>query len=232
MSSANENGSDDGIGKRLAKFVFASANSPFTEFADKQRVERLNQCKQLEAMLKACEHANRPENAIWEKDDEASPMRETTSVNTSGLKISRFLGWESTENGTTDAASLGANRGTDVMREAAASFTETSGSENIAEMTRHKKMQNAARKEYSAGCARETHELWACRALALGCGQDLGKLKTCWNKSQQALVGENNGGLSNDGSDPSCRMEQRGMAHCATKNAAELAKRLEDAKNR
>lgn len=57
MSSNGSSSDDDNDGfvDRLAKTLFASPNSPLTAFADRQRIERLEQCSQLANFLSACQ---------------------------------------------------------------------------------------------------------------------------------------------------------------------------------
>ena len=42
--------------------------------------------------------------------------------------------------------------------------------------------------DYDATCQREEHSLWACRGVALQCGQELTALRECFNEKQGLLV--------------------------------------------
>ena len=79
------------------------------------------------------------------------------------------------------------------------------------------------------------HEMWACRALAVGCGNHLDDLKKCWsdqNTTTRVVVrrGDDDGGAMNFHPEKdearSCRGVQMRMARCVNKRAAELNERV------
>lgn len=102
------------------------------------------------------------------------------------------------------------------------------------------------RHEYDATCQREEHAVWACRAVALGCGADLTELRNCFNEIQG--VG-NDGELANvgavlkhkrtayeigkksksasieEGEEIPCREIQERMGKCISDNSKALARR-------
>jgi len=84
-------------------------------------------------------------------------------------------------------------------------------------------------KEKNIGCARETHALWACRALALGCAADLASLKKCFvHKLGTTNPGElhydsGGGSVTTSG----CGLEQKKIRDCVLKNWTELKERTE-----
>ena len=43
-------------------------------------------------------------------------------------------------------------------------------------------MPEKLRHAIETSCARERHAVWACRAVALGCGKELGVLKACFDE--------------------------------------------------
>ena len=79
----------------------------------------------------------------------------------------------------------------------------------------------------STCCPRETHALWACRAMALGCATDLVKLKKCF----KTTLGDTNPSSiqynASVQSDESCGIEQRAVGDCVLKNWNELNERIE-----
>ncbi len=99
----------------------------FSKLQDDQRMERLQHCRELEDVLKACEESQEVYNP--------NTMEELPG----GLRRMKYFGW----------------RG--VLEK-----------ENMPE-----KLKQAI----VSSCARERHSLWACRAVAMGCGQELGALK-------------------------------------------------------
>ena len=168
MPSADDN---DGFMDRLAKLLFASLNGPFTAFANRQRVEWLDQCRQLELILKKCQSANANDANVGAHESETSMPSDQTDIppSRSRARIARFFKWDSLEQD--EQSNMQQGDGTrSVLSEAAASFYEDSDGE------KKSVKRKTANTKYSKGCAIETHELWACRALALGCGNHLSGL--------------------------------------------------------
>ena len=208
---------EEGLVDRLAKKLFASSSSPLSEFADRQRAERLASCRQLETILNACQ----AESRIGLKhtlDAHVLTSDDTTVTTTeSGIKIARFFNWGSPH------ADPNNNQASDRV-----------------DASTEDKPSDAVKSIYSQGCHKETHELWACRALALGCGNYLSDLRRCWNENCQvkALRKSTDGSSEiiyednniNRGADK-CQEIQQNMAKCVTKHASELAERIEARKN-
>mmetsp|Transcript_16086 Transcript_16086/g.29155 ORF Transcript_16086/g.29155 Transcript_16086/m.29155 type:complete len:228 (-) Transcript_16086:84-767(-) len=225
MPPANDD--KDGPMDRLAKRLFAAPDSPFTAFADKQRIERLEQCRQLERILKSCQSANDAQVAGIEIETNPSEQTELEYPR-SGARIARFFKWDSPDsdeqNNTQHADS---SKG--VFSEAAASFQ--SGDDGEKDQS-HQIKKPKMRSRFSSDCARETHELWACRALALGCGNHVGDLRRCWNDANLPAKKSSTGNeiTFENGNENSCRNIQVSMANCVNKHAAELAERVQAAK--
>lgn len=233
MPTANNNDEDkDGIMDRLAKTLFASPGSPLTAFADQQRIERLENCRQLERVLKACQSANN--DAQFTGGDESETTlsekeEDTWSIPPSrgSVRLARFFNWDNpelAEQHQNNESKEGSDRS--ALSEAAASFygENVDGGENTAPA----KIKKAERNRFSGSCAREAHELWACRALALGCGNYLADLRSCWSESH--LKSQMSGGNEitfENGSEDSCRNIQISMSKCVSKHAAELAERVQ-----
>ena len=217
MSNDNKDGPID----RLAKSLFASPGSPFTAFADKQRSERLEQCKDLEDILMACQRANKVgglNNAASAATDHNESVENTSR---SEARIKRFFKWNESSHQSNDDKSS-------VLQDAAASILDGDGDsiDKNNDNTQSRRLNNNAA-IYSKGCIRETHEMWACRALALGCGNHLSDLRKCWSDASSV---QNKGELTfKDGdsdSDASCSGIQQQMARCVVKNTAELKERM------
>ncbi|KAL7532057.1 hypothetical protein ACHAXR_004402 [Thalassiosira sp. AJA248-18] len=229
MPPASDN--NDGIMDRMAKRLFASQDSPFTAFADRQRIERVEQCRQLERILKACQSANDAQVAGNEFDTNSSEEVEF-QPSRSGARIARFFKWNGPDeqNGTQEVDSGRIS----VLSEAAASVYEDSDTSD-GQMKQPVPRKKSNKRSFSTNCAIETHELWACRALALGCGNHVGDLRRCWsdanspNQKTAAAVG--NEITFENGNENSCRHIQLNMAKCVNKNAAELAERVQAAKD-
>ena len=229
MPTSNDN--EDGIMDRLAKKLFASPSSPLTAFADRQRVERLDQCRQLERILEACQSAarNNNENDPRQQQRLVSTTVEELPNSRSGARISRFFGWNSSDGSDQQNVTSTTISGS-VLDDATSSIFEDNG-EKIMQI---KGKKSVARMSFSDNCAIETHELWACRALAVGCGSHLAELRQCWSDAerQSLLAKMKEDGVelySNSNSnkkDASCRSVQLNMARCVNKNSAELDERV------
>ena len=217
MSNDNKDGPID----RLAKSLFASPGSPFTAFADKQRSERLEQCKDLEDILMACQRANKVDS-VDDAGAAATDHNESVeNTSRSEARIKRFFKWnESSQQSNDDKSS--------VLQDAAASILDGDGDaiDKNNDNAQSRRLNNNAA-IYSKGCIRETHEMWACRALALGCGNHLSDLRKCWSDASSV---QNKGELTfkddDSGSDASCSGIQQQMARCVVKNTAELKERM------
>ena len=217
------NDNQDGPIDRLAKSLFASPGSPFTAFADKQRSERLEQCKDLEDILMACQRANK----VGADDNSgAVATNHNESVENSSrseARIKRFFKWNEPHQSNDDKSS--------VLQDAAASILDGDGDIRDRNDNNQSRRLNNNAALYSKGCIRETHEMWACRALALGCGNHLSDLKRCWSDASSV---QNKGELTfkdgDSGLDASCSGIQQQMARCVLKNTAELKERMAAAK--
>lgn len=199
----------------LSGFVFGGDNF-LGRFADDQRVERLKGCAELERALKACV-ARRDEML---KASSGGSVRATVGArgddarrrdDRSGAKIARFFRW----GGGGDAAAGGKDRAGD--NDVSSGPSGASSSE-------------------ISSCARETHEAWACRGMALGCASDLVELKKCFReKEEEAYFSSQSstyaGNDANDGTGggpkaAACAEEQRKLGTCAAVNAARLQERI------
>lgn len=83
------------------------------------------------------------------------------------------------------------------------------------------------------GCIPEKHSLWTCRAVALGCGAHLGKLKTCFDNQplENILLQPKTTYESNDKQsallDPTipCADLQKALGECVNQKAQELERK-------
>lgn len=144
MPANNNDG--DGIMDRMAKRLFASPGSPFTAFADRQRIERLEQCRQLERILNACQAASDAQaidTTNLSEEDAFPPSK-------SGVRIARFFKWED----TADPEEEDQNCSRSVLSDAADSFYDNDGGR------KQQIVQTNKRSRFSKSCAREAHELW------------------------------------------------------------------------
>ena len=222
--------SRDGPIDRLAKALFASPSSPLTAFADRQRLERLDQCKQLEDILLSCQKANE----VRENGDRDSTttveIGSAANKSRSEARIKRFFKWNEPQQ--TSSSSDDNNTSSNVFSDATASIYGDGGGESSDDKQVRNRLNTNTSPRYSKDCIKETHEMWACRALALGCGNHLSNLKQCWSdaSSVQQSKGEITFKDGDSASDASCRGIQQQMARCVTKNTAELEQRIASTK--
>ena len=220
MPPASDDNGKDGFVDRLAKSIFASPDSPFTAFADRQRVERLNECGELQRIVDACQAA-----ASNAKDNNTSNNLSSDvdiPSSKSATRISRFFKWNSVDQSSAAQQQQADTSSSDVFTEAASSFTN--GNESKNSNSQRSKTSNSSRASYSKGCVIETHELWACKALAVGCGNFLSDLRQCWTKQQieDAQRSENEGITYLNSNRDNCRDIQIDMGRCVKKNIKEL----------
>jgi hypothetical protein len=237
-SRDNDEGNDaeNGIMTRLARTLFANPNSPFTEFADKQRLERIDQCKGLERILMACQSAKRVRDeareAGMEINETTDAALEGMPASRSGARIARFFKWDNSPDSTDDGLNHAQPAEAGALDRAVSSIYDKGNVGGDDGASKGKK--SIVRPRFSEDCAIETHEMWACRALALGCGNHLDDLRRCWSDKNPitAVVTRRGDDGMDFHEDPkkdekkSCRGIQISMARCVNRHAAELNERV------
>lgn len=228
----------NGYFARLADRVFGSDGFLGT-FADEQRLERLDGCKALEGDWDHCRKMQRRlmeeverlrveregGGGFWgrrknntqsaaatvgvtdEQPDEAVDTSYVPSQSATKTRIARFYDWGEPDGDAAEAPGGGDDGG------------------------------GLAAPATSASCHRETHSVWACRALAVGCADHLVPLRKCLQRtgtvathyegSTGAAGGAADDGFSN-GSADECILEQRALAQCVNVKLEELDKRFRD----
>ena len=90
----------------------------------------------------------------------------------------------------------------------------------------------------SKTCAREQHALWACRAVAVGCGLELGNLKRCFDEEGPMSVLSNpqnqyegKAPKSRKGGEIPCGGLQQQVGQCVNTGLRELDERERDRKS-
>ena len=221
----------NGYFARLADRVFGSDGFLGT-FADEQRLERLDGCKALEGDLSHCtrmqrrlmaeverrrvekegggggfwgRRKNNKQSAAADQADEAVDTSYVPSQSATKTRIARFYDWGEPDGDAAEAPGGGDDGG------------------------------GLAAPATSASCHRETHSVWACRALAVGCADHLVPLRKCLQRtgtvathyegSTGAAGGAADDGFSN-GSADECILEQRALAQCVNVKLEELDKRF------
>ena len=226
----------DGYFARLAGRVFGSGSGDgfLATFADEQRLERLDGCTALEGDLEQCQRIRRKMEEALEKTESGSGGRGfwgrsgnnksktdtdemdgtdaltyVPSQSATKLRIARFYDWGEPDGGATAAAP-----------DAAAS------------------VNGATTTASPPSCHRESHSVWACRALAVGCADHLVPLRKCLRRTGSAAVHyegssgealtEDGGAIGGTGSVDECVLEQQALAQCVNVKLDELDKRFRE----
>ena len=147
----------------------------FETASDQQRVERLEQCRVLESILQSC----RQEQALTRQAKQQSMDRGRSS-----RSWWPFSGRAATAKSKESAGS-------------SASDTTASSSDHVYQHHHVPTLENTPGgirmlrffhwRELPAefphtNCRREEHAVWACRAVAVGCGQPLTQLRDCFDE--------------------------------------------------
>eukprot|EP00531_Pseudo-nitzschia_arenysensis_P008143 CAMPEP_0116143420 /NCGR_PEP_ID=MMETSP0329-20121206/15444_1 /TAXON_ID=697910 /ORGANISM="Pseudo-nitzschia arenysensis, Strain B593" /LENGTH=234 /DNA_ID=CAMNT_0003638745 /DNA_START=34 /DNA_END=735 /DNA_ORIENTATION=+ len=136
----------------------------FQEFDDRQRINRLSECRKLDKILNDCRKRNqpgKPKTRYTTKKDEDDPI-ESVSI---GVRNMKYFGWRGIlKSSTPPSQSADGEASDDKKNDTAPEGPDLS----------------VLRPQIRSSCAREEHAVWACRAIATGCGKDLSELKKCF----------------------------------------------------
>ena len=91
----------------------------------------------------------------------------------------------------------------------------------------------------ATACQREEHALWACRAVAVGCGEPLTKLRDCFDAvGPREVLTQKDGGCYESSHQSSkgkqtipCAEFQEAVGKCVAKNLHELQQRVAQREN-
>jgi hypothetical protein len=133
----------------------------WTDLHDRQRLERLQQCRRLQEHLTACQQqaaaANTTKPLARKSPMKAGEVDGIAAVKevaerdiehiVPGLRMMKYFGW----------------RG--IHKSAQNDDEDNDKIKHVLDQT----------------CAREQHALWACRAVAIGCGSELVQLRNCFD---------------------------------------------------
>eukprot|EP00977_Amphora_coffeiformis_P003971 scaffold795_cov187-Amphora_coffeaeformis.AAC.12 len=205
-TDTDNNGKDDASSTwgsfRTTLSSSTSLFSNFRETIDAQRIERLKQCQSLQGLLQACRE-KRPDRAQLED----FPM---------GIRSVRYFQWRHGNENSHTRGGASASNGT-----------------------------------ATNSCVREEHALWTCRGVALKCGGEVVRLRDCFQEysaeellhpDNEATAYENNNHTTNATTTttmkkkkkitPPCAEFQQALGTCVTQNAAALAERQQQYKNK
>ena len=149
----------------------------WTGLMDQQRLERLRQCYALNAILKACEHDHHRHTKHQHTKKEKTGSSKDTHQKEGGIpkldevgggiRMLHYYGWRQTQQ--------------HMMQQQQHSNSKNSTPAAAAA---------AATIVHQPGCIPERHAVWACRAIALGCGKELNVMKTCFDDHTAEVLSE------------------------------------------
>lgn len=199
----------------------AGIASRIGEFMDQQRLERLKQCQEIDAVLRDClQRRNKMLNG------ETVPQeQESLSVDqiVPGTRMMRYFGWHKETPSSPESVSFSS------VWQSASETDETT-------VTVKEEMKPATTANASASstvtliptCAKEMHAIWACRSVCLGCAGDLRNLKDCFQLLPEEVLNAHETAYEPTLSNVTipCRQSQEELGRCVVKNAKELQQRL------
>jgi len=192
-------------------------------FADQQTYERLKQCGEIEDALNECERIRKLVELQKTKKkkqkqlsaSELSPEHRLSDTR-SGMRIARFYDW-----------GLSNPRAEEAL---AAMRDENAGLNSLRPSEVGKEAEAAASRNgfVPESCSMERHAVWGCRAMALGCANELVKLKKCFvekhsDTNPQYFAYENSDDVSKT---DACDVDMQTLGRCVSKNWKELDERL------
>ena len=187
---------------------FALVKQQWEEFSDQQRIDRLKSCQVLDGILQDCrqkqqaqkkkhgrKHHRDHDHAI---DTAADPIESVTI----GIRKMKYFGWRGIVSSSSSSSS---DNNSSYSDESTEENDSNNIQDNTIEMKQHKKKQQLEHNKEAGlvseqliqsrireSCSREEHAVWACRAIATGCGQDLSLLKRCFEEGEHEHEHEHN----------------------------------------
>ena len=193
-----------------------------TSFADEQTYERLKQCGDIQDALNECERIRKLIKLSKKKGTELSASETSPKISLTdtraGMRIARFYDWGLSNPRAAEA--LAAMRGDSVLH----SSTHPSEVEKEVEAVELKSRNESM----PVSCSRERHAVWGCRAMAVGCAEELVQLKKCFiekhrDTNPQYFAYENSNDLSNT---DACQVDMQKLGQCVSQKWKELDERL------
>ncbi|GKY92053.1 hypothetical protein MPSEU_000176800 [Mayamaea pseudoterrestris] len=149
----------------------------FESASDQQRLERLEQCRVLEEILASC------------RRQQQQQQQQQQNVKADSQRNNGSWFWPFTARQAsiiaTDTAT--AEQACDISQQSPLSLENTSAGVRMLRFFHWRELPSDFPLHQTA-CLREEHALWACRAVAVGCGKPLTKLRDCFDKQGASNV--------------------------------------------
>lgn len=207
--------------ERFGSFLFGK-DGMFSEFSDQQRMDRLKQCATLEHALRDCQKnkllppPSKKEETLSKQSSWWFPWstkKESSIQNTSTTSTDVNKDMSSTNTDRTTIDLLSVNINTKDIDDQRIEPSRMSRNDHVAmKINKFYDWNNDdTAKQSKKNCDMETHAVWACRAIALGCASELVTLKKCFKTK------------NND----DCQDAQRILSTCVNQEAKELDERIQ-----
>jgi len=176
--------------------------SRFQEFSDDQRLFRLQACQDIYTCVESCRNVR--SSKLSGKDGEEMLDLEGCA---SGVRMVKYFDWR-------ESLPTRIKLSNDIKGETVVSMKTASTDQE---------------KDEIPTCARETHSMWGCRAVALGCAPHLIDLRNCFQESyskEHVLSVAQFSYENNNEKDTPCGDIQKKLGDCVAKEAALLEQRI------
>jgi len=214
------NGSGDS-GKNTTETPSSSSPSSswwswFSNLQDDQRMDRLKRCQDLQTILHKCQRQR-----VEQHNDNVKYDPTSIESFSGGLRTMKYFGW----------------RG--ILQDEEKQEQQQDGNEEDKERRASSSIPpKAVQTAVIRSCSREQHALWACRAVAVGCGKELGSLKagfdevgkwTVLMETRTAYEGHQPQPSTTEENDSSipCAQLQSILGRCVQKGGEELLQRIQ-----
>jgi hypothetical protein len=178
----------------------------FEAFADKQRVERLQECLIIQERVNQC---------LNEKKVEAEKLKSFEERKRSGGSQSSPKGFTSWMPWRRKEIAAAEDEESEVQNEVSEPIEPRIPDEGV-----NRSLIRLGKSAALLACdVISQDDVWACRALSLQCGHELARLKDCVKEKSE-------GSEQNSLTTPGCKAEKDILAQCMSKNAFALEHRL------
>ncbi|KAG7343719.1 hypothetical protein IV203_021727 [Nitzschia inconspicua] len=218
----------------------ASLQEQWNTFQDSQRLERLASCLELDQLLKECRKQQISSNGKNNNNNNTNLVQTTDPLESisPGLRTMKYFGWRGILSQLRPQQSMVAKE--DINPTATGSIIQEQDDDSH-DRDHHREL-DAIHRQIQSSCSREQHAVWACRAVATGCGKELASLKRCFEEQHHAYdvltvprtnyEGSSNTEGKSDRRTIPCFEEQQVMGSCVTTNALQLLERKQQREGR
>lgn len=189
------------------------------KFMDEQRLERLQQCREIERVLKHCQERRQKMLA----SEKGTPEEVNLGDTVPGIRMMRYFGSysETYDEGQRFSDTLlhpaEALDVSSVMRKDVMPPSATNADDSVLTTT-------------IPSCAMEAHALWGCRSVCLGCAGHLRHLRECFEGTPGVFeTAETSYEPSKNGNTINvvpCQSQQQALGKCVITQARELQQRM------